>query len=361
VRTIGKVTTSAAAAAALGLVVAACSSGSSSSSTASAGSSSGGSSCKVLAGQSNVTALPGFQVCLFASATTSMNHPDDIQVVGGKVWIGWQNQSAKDGSTTKASTIAEYTTGGKLLKSWNVIGHADGLHMNPATGTMWVTANEDGKPRLYLINPASSTATTITVPAPSQGGGLDDFRFVNGAAYVSASNPTLNSAGQNVFPAIFKMTVSGTTAHLSPVFMAGAKVSSLNPPVTPVTLNLTDPDSQTIDPQGDLVLNSQGDQQLIFIHNIGTPSQTARVLSVGTQVDDTVWPTSTKGCLLVADNASGVYSVCSNIWVPGAPVTDSANDSTVISFVGTLSLSSGQITPFLVGMNNPHGMAFIPK
>jgi hypothetical protein len=308
-----------------------------------------------------VTALPGFQVCLFASATTSMNHPDDIQVVGGNVWIGWQNQSAKDGSTTKASTIAEYTTGGKLLKTWNVIGHADGLHMNPATGTMWVTANEDAKPRLYLINPASSTATTITVPAPSQGGGLDDLRFVNGAAYVSASNPTLNSAGLNTAPAILKVTLSGSTAQVASAFKANAKVSTLNPPVMPVTLNLTDPDSQTIDPQGDLVLNSQADQELIFIHAIGTSSQTAHVLSVGAQVDDTVWPTSTNGCMLVADNASGVYSICSSIWVPGTPIVDAANDGTTISFVGTLSLGSGQITPIIVGMNNPHGMGFIPK
>jgi hypothetical protein len=358
VRTIGKVTGSAAVVAVLGLVAAGCSSsggGSTSSST------SGSSACKSASQASSVTALPGYQVCLFAGATTDMNHPDDIQVVGGKVWIGWQNSSAKDGSTTKPSTIAEYTTSGKLVKSWSVIGHVDGLQMDPATGTMWVTANEDAKPRLYLINPASSSVTTVTVPATPQGGGLDDLRFVNGTVYVSASNPALNSAGQNTAPALLKMTVSGTTAHLTPALMADAKASTLNPPVTTVTLNLTDPDSQTIDPQGDLVLNSQGDQELIFIHGVGTSSQTVKVLTVGTQVDDTVWPTSTNGCLLVSDNSSGVYSVCSNIWVTGTTVTDAANDSTVISFVGTLSLSSGQITPFLVGMSNPHGMAFIPK
>jgi len=305
--------------------------------------------------------MPGFQVCLFASATTAMNHPDDIQYIGGKVWIGWQNSSAKDGSTTKPSTIAEYTSSGKQLKTWSVIGHADGLHMDPATGTLWVTANEDAKPRLYLINPSSSSVTTVSVPATPQGGGLDDLRFVNGNAYVSASNPTLNSAGNNTAPALLKVTVSGTAAHLSPAFMANAKVTTLNPPISSTTLNLTDADSQQIDPQGDLVLNSQGDQELIFIHGLGTSSVTGKVLSLGGQIDDVVWPSSANGCLLVADNASGVYSVCSNIWVPSTPVVDAANDGTTISFVGTLNLGSGQITPFLVGMNNPHGMAFIPK
>lgn len=357
-RTFRKSPMPAAVAVALGLTLAACSSAAGS--TASSASS-GSSACKSASQNSNVTALPGFHVCLFATATTSMNHPDDIQVVGGKVWIGWQNQSATDGSTTKPSTIAEYTTGGKLLKTWSVIGHADGLHMDPATGTMWVTANEDAKPRLYLINPSSSTATTVTVPPTPQGGGLDDLRFVNGTAYISASNPALNSAGKNTAPALLKVTVSGTTAHLSPALMANAKATTMIPPVSTAKLNLTDPDSLTIDPHGDLVLNSQGDQELMFIHGVGTPSQTVKVLPVGTQVDDTLWPTTSSGCLLVSDNASGVYSVCSSIWVPGTPVTDSANDSTVISFVGTLNVSTGQISPFLVGMNNPHGMGFIPR
>jgi len=139
------------------------------------------------------------------------------------------------------------------------------------------------------------------------------------------------------------------------------KATTLSPPISAVTLNLTDPDSQTIDPQGDLVLNSQADQALLFIHNIGTPAQTVKTLSVSAQVDDTIWPTSANGCLLVADNASGVYSICSSAWVTSTPIVDAANDGTTISFVGTLSLGSGQITPIIVGMNNPHGMGFISK
>ena len=308
-----------------------------------------------------MVALPGYQVCLFAGATTAMNHPDDIQVIGNKVWIGWQNQSAKDGSTSVTSTVAEYTTSGKLLKTWAVIGHVDGIHMDPATNVVWATADEDGNPHLYLINPSSSTATTVTVSPTPQGGGLDDLRFVGGTAYVSASNPTLNAAGKNTAPAVLKLTVTGTTAHLAPVLMANAKATTLIPPVSTVTLNLTDADSQQIDPQGDLMLNSQGDQELVFIHGIGTPSQKVSVLAIGTQVDDVVWPTTAKGCLLVADNASGVYSVCSDIWVPGSVIVDSANDSTVISFVGELNFGTGQITPTIVGFGNPHGMAFVPN
>jgi hypothetical protein len=101
--------------------------------------------------------------------------------------------------------------------------------------------------------------------------------------------------------------------------------------------------------------------QLLFIHNPGAAGQTVKVLPVGTPVDDTVWPTASKGCMIIADNASGVFSVCSDLWVTSTPLTGAPNDSTIISFVGNLSVGSGLITPIIVGMNNPHGMAFIPQ
>lgn len=308
-----------------------------------------------------VAALPGYKVCLFAEATTTANHPDDVKLVGDKVWINWQNSSAKDCTTTKPSIISEYTTSGKLLKSWTVIGHADGMGWDPSTNVMWATTCEDGSPRLYTINPSSSTPTQYTLPKTSWGGGLDDLTFVHGSAFISASNPTLNSAGKNTNPALVKVTLSGNSAKFTPVLMGNAKATTLNPPVSTVTLNLTDPDSQTTDPQGDLVLLSQADQELMFIHNPGSSSQTVKVLSIGTAIDDTVWPTSTNGCLLVADNNSGVFSACSNVWVAGQPLESSPNDASVISFVGTLNLGSGQITPIIVGIPNAHGMAFIPK
>jgi hypothetical protein len=308
-----------------------------------------------------VAALPGYKVCLFIAATTAANHPDDVRVVGDKVWINWQNSSAKDCTTTKPSIISEYTTSGKLIKSWSVIGHADGLGWDPSTNIMWATTCEDASPHLYTINPSSSTATDIKLPTTSWGGGLDDITFSHGAAFISASNPTLNAAGKNPNPALVKVTLSGNTAKVTPALPGEAKATTLNPPVSTSTLTLTDPDSQTTDPQGDLVLNSQGDGNMFFVHNPGSSSQTVKVLAVGTQVDDVLWPTSSNGCVLVADNASGVFSACSNVWVPGQPLVSSPNDATVISFVGTLSMGSGQITPIIVGIPNAHGMAFIPK
>jgi hypothetical protein len=357
---------SAAATAALGLAVAACSSSPSSSTASTTTASTNG--CKSASQVSTVVSLPGYQVCQIIGATSTANHPDSVVYAGGKIWIGWQNITAKDGADNKSSTIGEYTTAGTLIKSWKIGGptagtgcHTDGMRMNPTTSQLWVMCNEDGSPRLFTIDPSSSTATEITLPKTPHGGGFDDIQFLNGMAFIDASNPTLNSGGQNVFPALYTVTISGTTASLTPVLKGGAKADTLNPPVTSTTLPLTDPDSMMIDPQGDLVLDSQADMQLLFIHNAGTASQSVKALAVGTPVDDTVWPTSTNGCMIIADNAAGVYSVCSDLWVTATPLTAAPNDSTIISFVGTVSLGSGQITPVIVGMNNPHGMAFIPR
>jgi hypothetical protein len=365
VRTFRRLAKYAAVTAVLGLTVAACS-GSSTTSTSNASSSNNG--CKSASQVSNVTALPGYRVCLLIAATSKANHPDSVVYAGGKLYIGWQNITAKDGLDNKSSTIGEYTTSGTLLKSWSIGGptagsgcHTDGMRMNPTTGKLWVMCNEDGNPRMYIIDPSSSTPTQITLPKTPHGGGFDDIQFAGGNAFIDASNPTLDSAGKNVFPALYTVTISGTNASITPVLKGGATGTTLNPPITSITMPLTDPDSMMIDPQGDLVLDSQGDMQLLFIHNPGTSSQSIKVLSVGTPVDDTVWPTSSKGCMIIADNASSVYSVCSDVWVTGTPLTSAPNDSTIISFVGTVNVGNGLITPVIIGMNNPHGMAFIQQ
>ena len=309
-----------------------------------------------------VAAPPGYQVCLWAAATTTANHPDNVVVAGSNVFIGWQNITAKDGTDTKTSTIAEYTTTGKMLKSWSVIGHTDGMRMQPGSNVLWVMCDEDGNPRLFTINPASGGPTQIKLPSPTPwGGGFDDIQFTGGNAYIDASNPALNAAGNNIYAALYKVSISGTTATLTKVLMANTKATTLIPPTSTVTLNLTDPDSMMIDPTGTLVLDSQGDGEMLWLKNVGTPQQSVSVLSVGTQVDDTVWPTSAKGCILVSDNGSGVYTICSNVWVPDTPYVSAPNDSGVIGFVGTLSMSSGIVQPIVAGFANPHGMAFLPK
>ena len=313
--------------------------------------------------QSNVVGLPGYDISVFAQGTTSYFNPDSVEVAGKYVYVGYQNITAKDGSDGKSSTVVQYTLQGEVVQTFSVLGHCDGLRFDPYTNLLWATSNEDGNPRIVTIDPASGTITPYSFPPTPHGGGYDDLAFVNGKAFIAASNPTLNSAGVNVFPAVDEISLSNGQAILTPVLYGNATALDTTTNQQ-ITLNLTDPDSMTIDLQGDLVLDSQADAELVFLHNPGTAQQTVTRVPLGTQVDDTIWIPSSEGRMLVVDaKQNTIYTVTigSTDFTPGTVYTEAPSDSSVAGFVGTVALTSGTITPVLIGFGSPTGLGFIPS
>ncbi|HEX3494059.1 MAG TPA: hypothetical protein VHT48_01600, partial [Methylocella sp.] len=80
-------------------------------------------------------------------------------------------------------------------------------------------------------------------------------------------------------------------------------------------LNLTDPDSIILTPVGEVLLDDQGDGQLVVV--VPSPNANLRVLPLlGTvQIDDTVFATSRHGVLPVADrDANTIYAVTTAVW-----------------------------------------------
>ena len=115
---------------------------------------------------------------------------------------------------------------------------------------------------------------------------------------------------------------------------------------------------------GDLVLDSQADGELIIVHHLGAVDQSVYHLLLslkgsGTQVDDTVFATSTHGTILVSDRDAGsagiVYAISKNIFSPGAAYT------AALTSVGTLDFDTGVIINVVTGLVSPHGMAFVPE
>ncbi|HEY8803629.1 MAG TPA: SH3 domain-containing protein [Clostridium sp.] len=85
------------------------------------------------------------------------------------------------------------------------------------------------------------------------------------------------------------------------------------------------------------------------------------MLTIGTQIDDTVWATSTKGTLYITDTGNNtIYSV-TGTFKKGTAFVAAPNDSGVGGFVGTADLTTGLITPFVSGVNSPHGLLFVPQ
>jgi hypothetical protein len=286
--------------------------------------------------------------------------PDSVTFNATNVFVGYSNGVAKDGSDGKSSTIVEFTMDGKKVTTFKVKGHNDGLKIDPATGLLWAMQNEDGNPNLVIIDVTAGTQTVYTFSAVPCGGGFDDVVFDGGKVFMSCSNPAHNP---NTDPAIVSVTLVGTTATVSPVPVLLGNASAVNI-VTgkTVTLNLQDPDSMILDPSGVLVLDSQADSELVFITNPDSPGQTVKVLPITffgtpTQIDDTVFPTSPVGTILVADlGGETVYAIHGSSFP-----TSGRGFSATGPEVSQLNLATGALSVVINALVSSHGMAFIPR
>jgi hypothetical protein len=310
--------------------------------------------------QNPPSATAPYQISTFAQGVTgTYTQPDSIAVLGGRIFIGYGNGVAKDGSDNGSSTIVEYRTDGSLVQMLSVKGHNDGLKINPSTGALWALENEDGNPSLVIIDTATGLQTTYSFETTEHGGGYDDIVFRNGSIFISASNPGSNP---NTAPAIVSATLVGRMVQTNAVLAGNATALDI-PTNQPTTLNLQDPDSMILAPNGDILLDSQDDAELIIVQHAGEGAQ--RVLhlpfsSGGMQAkaDDTIIATSSDGFLLVSDlNANTVYRVDSPYWPNGAAYTAAIANS--VGLVGQLDFLTGNLTPVVSGLTNPRGMAFV--
>ena len=308
-----------------------------------------------------VVAVDGYKVSVFARGTQAYSGPDSIINDGQHVFVRYQNVTAKDGTDGRTSTIVEYDATGKVLRTIPLLGHCDGLRQDPATHKLWALSNEDGNPRLLIVDPATGSATPYAFPPVPHGGGFDDIGFTGGMVFMTASNPNTNKAGVNVYPALDKVTLAAGKVKLTPVLMGDAMATDLTSSTNAkVQLNLIDPDSITFDPEGNLVLDNQGGSQLVFINKPGTPQQYVTALPIGNQVDDTVWPSSTAGQLLVSDTSANTIYSLRTTFVPGVSYSSTPNDSGVAGIVGTIDPATGIVTPVAIGFGSPHGITYVP-
>jgi len=307
------------------------------------------------------TAVSPYTLSVFATAPVGLSAPDSIAVVGGHVFVGYGDGHKPDGSDHLSSQIVEYTMDGTAVHTYTVQGHNDGLKVNPMTRELWAIQNEDASPNLVIIDPKTQQTQTYTFGPTPHGGGYDDVVFSKCNVYISASNPANNP---NNAPAIVRAKLGQGIVNVQPALSGGAQAIDLVSDAT-VTLNLQDPDSMTLDPLHNIVLDSQADQQLIIVSHIGQSDQ--RVLRlplsyqnagspVPVETDDTAFVTSSQGFILFADKGlNTVYTLKRNAFAPGAAYTAADGGP----FVGTLDMTSGVITPIVTDLKGPGGLVFV--
>ena len=318
------------------------------------------------AAQTTPVATPPYKLSVFAKSPTGISQPDSIVQWNDSVIVGFQNHVAKDGSDGKSSTIVEFSLGGKVKRSFEVPGHNDGLRV-VGDDDLWALQNEDANPNLVVIDLRSGKAKRYKFAPTPHGGGYDDIVVQNGSVYLTASNPNLDSAGNNVFPALVRATLSGDNVLLEPVLSGDASVVDI-PTGKTVKLNLTDPDSLTMDPRGNIVLDSQADSELVFIRHPLTDKQAVGRLNITSSVtgpggatitlDDTAFAPNPKAFLLLTDvNAGVIYRIDAGTF--GFEPGTAYSGSDTLGLLGTLNLDNGFVTPIITGFGSVRGLLFV--
>jgi hypothetical protein len=307
------------------------------------------------------TATFPYQLSVFASAPNGLSKPDSIAVLRDHVFVGYGNGNAPDGSDGKSTQIVEYSLTGTVEHAYTVKGHSDGLKVDPSTHLLWALQNEDASANLVIINPKTHQQKFYAFGPTAHGGGYDDLVFRDCKVYISASNPANNP---NTGPAIVKARLDDNFVDVKPVLAGDASAIDMLSDST-IKLNLQDPDSMTMDPQGNIVLDSQGDQELIIVSDPGSSNQRVVRLPLSYQtasgmtrveVDDTAFVTSTEGFILFADKGlNKVFMLKKKAFAPGAAYAAADGGP----FVGTIDMTTGVITPIVTGLNGPGGLVFV--
>ena len=146
-----------------------------------------------------------------------------------------------------------------------------------------------------------------------------------------------------------------------------------------VHLALTDPDSSEVVPWqsprfgGDFMLDSQGDQELIFDHPAGFWHVGLKVLHLPRSVDDSAWATSAFGALFATDATADSVDMVAGNFVVGTmysavtPCDESIAPATCpgpgfpANYLGTVNLKTGLLTkvPLTGAPLQPKGMIFV--
>ncbi len=319
-----------------------------------------------------------------AATSESLTQPDDIVAVGGNIYVGFQNGVGSQGEVSTSgnldSTLVEFTPTGSVVKQWDVTGKIDGMGADSATGQVFATVNEDSKSSLYTVSSGTVTHYTYTPSSLPNLGGTDAVAVDNGKILISASAPGTGGKAPASAPAVFVVTLNAgaKTAAVAPFFADNATATGADGSNAgkKVTLALTDPDSSGVVPSsspdfpGDFVLNSQGDEELIFSPASG---QNLQVLKISNSVDDIAWATSASGTLYTTDSSADTVDAITGPFTPGTAYTAvtpcNANSAPTVcpatgfaaNSLGTINLKTGAVSNVAgTGFIAPKGMIFVP-
>ena len=299
-----------------------------------------------------------------------VTNPDDLAISadGAELWVGYQNNASTTGQGGNSNLVEYDIHSGHELLNIPIPGHLDGLKIDPVTNDIWATENEDGNPTLAVVRHKCGLFKIFKFEPELLTGGMDDLVF-------SLTDPTdvfivASSQTDITKPVIveIKGKLKEYNTELKQV-LPGNPPSVLNVVTNTVesTDQIGDPDSMTLDPAGDLVLDNRSDDSLYIVRDPAATNPVLRIpLTLGgnpVEVNDTIFTTSTfgvssnAGAIFITDNKANEIYILSKPFFPANEVYTAAN---VVNDVGLVDLNTGIVTPVVTGFQGVQGLAFSP-
>lgn len=332
----------------------------------------------------SATAMSPYTLSVFpGTPPAGATQPDDLAVSadGKRLWVGYGNGVDTTGKGGPSSLVEYDIATGSVLKNISIPGHLDGLKINPATGDVWATENEDGNPTLAVVDHESGAFRIYKFSPTLITGGFDDLVFVPTSRGDSHHDRDKDPA-QDVFvvtssqvdtttPVIVRISgpLRAADTQVTPA-LPGAPVSVWNVVTNQeeTTDMIGDPDSMTLNPAGELVLDNRSDDSLYIVRDPKAQNPVLRVpLTLGgapVEVNDTIFTTSqtngvssTAGTIFITDTKANVIYVLTKAYFPSNESYTAAN---VVNEVGLVDLNTGVVTPIATGFQGVHGLAFSP-
>ena len=300
---------------------------------------------------------------ILATAPAGSSAPDSITIGGGSIWVEYGNGADSTGASG-STTIVQYSMIGHVENTYTVTGLADGLKYDPATGNVWVMLNNDGNSTLQFINPATQQVSgplkygSGYVYGPNSSRGFDDVVFDGNRVFLSETNPA--NPGDPVIVQLLNGQAPFGTLETTGILSFGDTGTNLVTGQTNQLLPMTDPDSLKLLPNGDLLLTGEADGAYIFVKDPGTAHQTESfvTLPAGDIPDDAIMPSSRSGTFYISNQgANDIISVT----VTGLNTNDLYADITNENELVQIDPTTGAVKPIVSGLDNPHGLAFVPS
>lgn len=330
------------------------------------------------------TAMSPYKLTIFpGTPPAGATAPDDLAVSadGRHLWVGYGNGVDTTGKGAPSNLVEYDVASGAVLKNISIPGHLDGLKINPATGDVWATENEDGNPTLAVIDHESGAVRVFRFDPTLITGGMDDLVFVR-RPHGDSGHDSDSSGDVDVY-IVTSSQVDTTTPVIvrisGPLRAANTQVTSALPGAPQSVLNVVtnqaetsdmigDPDSMTLDPAGELVLDNRSDDSLYIVRDPNAQNPVLRVpLTLGgnaVEVNDTVFTTSatngvssTAGAIFMTDTSANKIYMLTKPYFRANEVYTAAN---VANVVGLADLNTGVVTPVASGFKGLHGLAFSP-